>query len=101
MLCEGRGDVNEFSSATGTYETLATTGLPGGRSARSTRASRFPRIAARIANDKLFDSGQMIQHGPAGAIFIPSPDRAEDAPVILMRALRPARREQALLPALT
>src|SRR6266436_271699 len=91
MLCEGRHYVNEFSSATGTYEASATATLSSG--------SRLS--LPRVADDKLLDSGQIVQHGPAGTVFIPAPDGAQYASVILMRALGPTTGEQALFPALS
>src|SRR5262245_11998248 len=96
MLCEGSRDVNEFSSATHTYATLASTRLP----VRGAVGPRGARRLGRTAQDEPLDRGEMRQHGAPCTACIPAPDRAQDAPVILVRAPRTAPGEQAFLTAL-
>src|ERR1700730_4442970 len=96
MLSEGFPDVNEFSSATGTYEALSMTALPGGSLRRPPRGRRLH----GSTGDELLDGRQVIQHRLVSSVRVAAPDRAQDPPVVLMGALGPAAREQAFFPAL-
>src|SRR3972149_11637690 len=98
MVREGSGDVNDYSSATGTYRGLAWSARwcfpPGaGFVAR-------PRAGPLRSHDQALDRDQVVQHGPMGRHLVPAPDRLQDPHVILMGAGRPTRRLQWLLAAL-
>src|SRR5215471_1896550 len=57
-------------------------------------------LLAGAVKHQLLHGGEVIEHGPVRAFGVTPPDRGEDAPVILMRALGTATGKQALLAAL-
>src|SRR5215471_11070522 len=57
-------------------------------------------LLAGAVKHQLLHGGEVIEHGPVRAVGVAPPDRGQDAPVILMRALGAATGEEALLAAL-
>src|SRR6266542_2507269 len=101
MVCEGKRDVNKYSSATGTYETLARWLSSDVGSGLVRRDPTRGQLLTRPPGDKLFDSRQMSEHRLVRSRFVPAAYGFENAPVVVMRAGGPSRGQQALLAALS
>jgi len=58
------------------------------------------RLLAGAVEHQLLHGGEVIEHRPVCTVGVTPPDRGQDAPVILMRALGAPTGEEALLAAL-